>query len=347
MKIYETIQQAKESEITTLPGIYYFRNKINNKYYIGQAINIRKRFSSHFIQIKKENNKYPIYRAILKYGIENFEYAVIGVFRTWESKEILKKKLDFLEKKYIKEYNSYGSTGYNQTLGGDGGVLGYKMTKEQRRIISINSKREANDGRNNIYVYDLLTQKEYLFSSSIEAGKYLNINGASLKNCKGNISKSYLNRYIIGRTKEELYLNTNYYNKYISMHEITKSSKVKNSGMFDNKYSLEEYTKIKNENLNLSATELAKLLGVCKKTLYNYEHQLPKELQTFNINRELIVWKIENIKTKEIYIVNVYEGSEFFQTSISNFRKTADRCHKDGHLYRKIFKINRMDGNNI
>lgn len=272
MKIYKTIQQAKESEITSLPGIYYFRNKINNKYYIGQAINIRKRFSSHFIQIKKENNKYPIYRAILKYGIENFEYAVIGVFRIWESQEILKKKLDFLEKKYIKEYNSYGSTGYNQTLGGDGGVLGYKMTEEQKKHISENSKRIANDGRNNIYIYDLKEKKEYLFSSCAEAGRILNVDGIGLKNSyTRNISKSYLNRFILGKSVEELYLNIDYYNKCV---ESSKSLKVKNSGMFDSKYSLEEYTKIKNENVNLSTTELAKLLGVCKKTIYNYEHML-------------------------------------------------------------------------
>lgn len=272
MKIYGTIQQAKESEITSLPGIYYFRNKINNKYYIGQAINIRKRFSSHFIQIKKENNKYPIYRAILKYGIENFEYAVIGVFRIWESQEILKKKLDFLEKKYIKEYNSYGSTGYNQTLGGDGGVLGYKMTEEQKKHISENSKRIANDGRNNIYIYDLKEKKEYLFSSCAEAGRILNVDGIGLKNSYiRNISKSYLNRFILGKSIEELHLNIDYYNKCV---ESSKSLKVKNSGMFDSKYSLEEYTKIKNKNLNLSITELAKLLGVCKKTIYNYEHIL-------------------------------------------------------------------------
>ena len=272
MKIYKTIQQVKESEITSLPGIYYFRNKINNKYYIGQAINIRKRFSSHFIQIKKENNKYPIYRAILKYGIENFEYAVIGVFRIWESQEILKKKLDFLEKKYIKEYNSYGSTGYNQTLGGDGGVLGYKMTEEQKKHISENSKRIANDGRNNIYIYDLKEKKKYLFSSCAEAGRILNVDGIGLKNSyTRNISKSYLNRFILGKSVEELYLNIDYYNKCV---ESSKSLKVKNSGMFDSKYSLEEYTKIKNENVNLSTTELAKLLGVCKKTIYNYEHML-------------------------------------------------------------------------
>lgn len=338
MKIYETIQQAKESEITSLPGIYYFRNKINNKYYIGQAINIRKRFSSHFIQIKKENNKYPIYRAILKYGIENFEYAVIGVFKTWESQEILKKKLDFLEKKYIKEYNSYGNTGYNQTLGGDGGVLGYKMTEEQKKHISENSKRIANDGRNNIYIYDLEEKKEYLFSSCAEAGRILNIDGVGLKNSyTRNLSKSYLNRFILGKSIEELHLNIDHYNKYI---KSSKSSKIKNSGMFDNKYSLEEYTKIKNENLNLSATELAKLLGVCKKTIYNYEHML--ENSTF-VKKEIIKYKIINIQTSEENIVNAKEGGEFLNITEAQFRKTEKYCRDHSSIYKKKYKIIRLN----
>ena len=338
MKIYETIKQAKESKITQFPGIYYFKNKINNKYYIGQAICIRKRFQAHCYQIQIKNNKYPIYKSIIKYGEDNFEFGIIGVFKVSMEKDVLKKKLDILESKYIKEYNSYGQTGYNQTLGGDGGILGYKMTEEQRKHISENSRKVASDGRNNIYVYDLKEKKEYLFSSCVEAGKILNINGIGLKNSyTRNIFKPYLNRFILGKNLEELYINVNSYNNNKSL---------KNSGMFDSKYSLEEYVKFKKENPNLSASELSELLGVCKKTIYSYEHQLPKELQSFNINKELITWKIENIKTKEIYIVDVYKGAEFFQTSISNFRKTADRCHKDGHFYRKIFKITKIDENN-
>ena len=35
MITYKTITQARENNITRLPEIYYFKNKINNKYYIG------------------------------------------------------------------------------------------------------------------------------------------------------------------------------------------------------------------------------------------------------------------------------------------------------------------------
>ena len=34
MIIYKTITEAKKNKIISLPGIYYFKNKINNKYYL-------------------------------------------------------------------------------------------------------------------------------------------------------------------------------------------------------------------------------------------------------------------------------------------------------------------------
>ena len=263
MKVYNTIQEAKEAdEIITFPGIYYFRNKINNKYYIGQAINIRKRFSSHFIQIKKENNKYPIYKAILNYGIENFEYGIIGVFKSYESKELLKKKLDFLEKKYIKEYNSYGSSGYNQTLGGDGGILGYKMTQEQIESIKINSKKVANDGRNTIYVYDLFEEKEYMFSSYTEASEILNVKRDTLYSAERR-NGICTNRYIPRKTKEEIY----YFLRNLNVNKINK-------GQFQKKLSKEEFNKIIKLYPNKTINELCDIMGICKKTFYNYKNEI-------------------------------------------------------------------------
>ena len=110
-------------------AIYMFRNKINNKCYIGQAVKLRKRLLHHLNNL--ENNRYdaPIYRAIAKYGLENFELVIL---RTWHDALSARTKyeLDASEKAFIEQYNSYTPNGYNQTLGGDGGILGYKMTEE-------------------------------------------------------------------------------------------------------------------------------------------------------------------------------------------------------------------------
>lgn len=89
-------------------GIYKITNKINNHCYIGQSINIKKRWWSHknYREFQKD---YPLYRAFKKYGIENFVFEVIEECRVSE--------LDEKEKYWINYYDSY-INGYNQTIGG-------------------------------------------------------------------------------------------------------------------------------------------------------------------------------------------------------------------------------------
>lgn len=120
-----------------LAGIYLITNNVNGKHYVGQSIYLKKRLLKHRSNWMKKQYDNPLYRAFEKYGIDNFK---IDLLWTTESTEYnnLKRMLDELEKKYIKEYNSYGE--YNQTKGGDAGVLGLKMTEEQRKKIAKNGR---------------------------------------------------------------------------------------------------------------------------------------------------------------------------------------------------------------
>ena len=95
-------------------GIYKITNNINHKVYIGQSINIERRWACHknraFVP-NKEYDKY-LYRAFRKYGIENFSFKVL--------EECSKEELDEKEKQYILEYHSCVDTyGYNETCGYD------------------------------------------------------------------------------------------------------------------------------------------------------------------------------------------------------------------------------------
>ena len=94
-------------------GIYMVVNTINNKKYIGQSTNIKKRFQSHhLVDYKNENNcnyNTKFYQALRKYGIDNFEVIVLKLCE--------EKELDALEIKYIKEFNTF-QDGYNSTQGG-------------------------------------------------------------------------------------------------------------------------------------------------------------------------------------------------------------------------------------
>ena len=143
------------------PGIYYFRNTLDNKYYIGQAQEIRKRVIKHYRNfVSGYYEDMHLYRAWRKYGIEPFEAGVIEVVDLPEGDK-RNKKLNELEVKYIQQYNSYGTTGYNQTLGGDGGINGYEFTDLQKYRNRINSLVICLDGRNKIYFFDTLTKQYY------------------------------------------------------------------------------------------------------------------------------------------------------------------------------------------
>ena len=91
--------------------IYIIKNDINEKVYIGQAVNTHNRWLHHLSDAKK-NKKYSIIdRAINKYGKEHFHY------------EIIESQIDNYNKReqyWIEYYNSRVPNGYNIAIGGRG-----------------------------------------------------------------------------------------------------------------------------------------------------------------------------------------------------------------------------------
>lgn len=94
--------------------IYQYKNKINNKVYIGQTkLSLDKRHSRHIKSLNDKKNNYYFYRALRKYGVENFELIVL-------EDNIPLELLDEREIYYIRKYDSYytSNKGYNMTKGG-------------------------------------------------------------------------------------------------------------------------------------------------------------------------------------------------------------------------------------
>ena len=104
-------------------GIYKIENLINHKKYIGQSVDIKRRWINHKVDSKKEQfSKYPLYKAFKKYGIQNFQFTVI--------EECSKNQLNQKQKYWISYFDSYNN-GYNQTTGGDGSTNNViKLTKQ-------------------------------------------------------------------------------------------------------------------------------------------------------------------------------------------------------------------------
>ena len=63
-------------------GIYAIKNKLNNKLYIGSAINFEKRKREHYSNLRnnKHHSKY-LQRSFNKYGENNFEFIVLECCR--------------------------------------------------------------------------------------------------------------------------------------------------------------------------------------------------------------------------------------------------------------------------
>ena len=94
-----------------MPYIYKITNNINGKIYIGMTYRtIQERWKEHQNDCsRKQTENRPLYRAMNKYGIENFSIEII-------------EKTDYPEEReryWIERLGSF-KYGYNATLGGDG-----------------------------------------------------------------------------------------------------------------------------------------------------------------------------------------------------------------------------------
>lgn len=186
-----------------IPGIYKWENRINHKCYIGQSIDLNKRLAHHLSNIKNKRCDNPLYRAINKYGLDNFDVTIVEVL---EASDDLKSKLDEREKYYICKYNSYGSSGYNQTLGGDSGVLGYKFTEEQKNHVSRNSLKQAEEYKKPIYLYNMKYKYYQTWMDAGYAAKQINVARTSIQRLCVGIIKVLKDQWIGSFNKEELEL---------------------------------------------------------------------------------------------------------------------------------------------
>ncbi|CAB4130069.1 grpIintron_endo, group I intron endonuclease [uncultured Caudovirales phage] len=107
--------------------LYKITNKVNGKLYIGiTKLTLDQRWQQHCRDAT--NAKYPIHRAIDKYGTENFTIEVIQ-----ESED--RKFISSLEESTILQFNSR-ENGYNVATGGYGGDLGPLANAKRKSTVA-------------------------------------------------------------------------------------------------------------------------------------------------------------------------------------------------------------------
>jgi group I intron endonuclease len=118
-------------------SIYRCINILTGESYVGYDSNWPSRKTKHLYDFLNENSKNyncHFYRALRKYGIENFVWEVL--YQSWDKKHCLNE----MEPYFIQEHQSFVN-GYNMTKGGEGTFgkqswLGKKHNKETKNKIS-------------------------------------------------------------------------------------------------------------------------------------------------------------------------------------------------------------------
>lgn len=118
------VNEKNLSNDTTNVGIYGLQNRINKKWYVGQSLDIRKRWGKYRGMQCQAQPK--LYNALVKYGVSNFDFQVL------EECGSDKTTLDQREDHWIEVYDSINN-GYNLKGGGANG----KHSNETKQKMSI------------------------------------------------------------------------------------------------------------------------------------------------------------------------------------------------------------------
>lgn len=114
-------------------GIYVIQNNVNQKKYVGKAVDIYKRIKQHVTQLNtksKDENRHLI-NSWHKYGRDSFSYYVIEYIYE-ENKEDLDKKLADRELYWIQKLNTLDrKVGYNMRLDSNGKCIVSDETREK------------------------------------------------------------------------------------------------------------------------------------------------------------------------------------------------------------------------
>jgi len=124
----DELEIVTDMEPTSGGYVYLLTNKTNGKRYVGQTTQqVERRWSQHICDAKRHGKKYPLHRAINKYGKDGFEISVLAKACSIDG-------LNILERFFIGRLRTIVPFGYNLLSGGRNGG---KLPETTRKKISI------------------------------------------------------------------------------------------------------------------------------------------------------------------------------------------------------------------
>ncbi|CAB5033244.1 MAG: hypothetical protein F2923_00275 [Actinobacteria bacterium] len=111
-----------------ITGIYGIRHKTTDRWYVGQAYDIRKRFKDHRAMASTKTRKH-LYLSLRKYGYTAFAWRIL--------ERCEKAELNRREKFWVQKLNAVEPNGFNLTTGGDRGYEFTSSVLEKMRKASL------------------------------------------------------------------------------------------------------------------------------------------------------------------------------------------------------------------
>lgn len=185
----KTMRKISKSPIC---GVYQIKNKINGKIYIGQSIDIERRWEQH----RYGKGSLILKNAIKKYGLGKFEFSILEEIKFTNKKEIIKllteleQKWFDLKKPYLKE------NGYNQNKTSKPNIP-LKKSEDYGDIIS-RIKIENNHCGKPIIQYDLNGAFIKKWKSAAQVERTLGFKAENISGCclnKQNSSNNFIWRF--------------------------------------------------------------------------------------------------------------------------------------------------------
>ena len=255
-----------------ITGIYKIENKINGKVYIGQSVDIYRRFRSHrhnaYNSKNKETYNLYLYTAIRNYGKENFTYTIV--------EQCDKSMLNERERYWIGYYKSNQKDyGYNLSDGGDS-----RYVKELTRSSNITAKKQQ-----------ISEIKDMLLNTDIpirDIAKKYNMTATAISNI--NVGKSWAcldTKYPIRDTRKK----TLYYCQKCGKQVSTKYSKLCKKCDAERQHMtrghFKDYETFKEDIDNYGLKELSKKYGVTEHTVWKWSKKYNLELKGWKQERRL------------------------------------------------------------
>lgn len=274
-----------------ITGIYKIENKINHKVYIGQSINIERRWQAHLSPSQYHNT--ILQAAFDKYGKNNFIFSIL--------EECDKEQLNEREQYWINYYDSY-KHGYNMTLGGDGKqtnnyeeiVEVYKQVGSvlktcQELNINMQTVRNAlnfynidyydkniNSPKTIIMINPYTLKEEQIFPSIAKAAAFLNINESAIRAVlynKCELAGGYYWKEL-NDNKQFTPISKEYYDYILKKKENNKTNKPKKILQYDlNNNLINTYRSLAAANTAMKKCKTNQaIINACKnnKILYGY-----------------------------------------------------------------------------